>query len=162
METQTITLATAILGAAAGLTGAVLGVLNTWRNISRGKVKLKVRPTWVIPLPPNTGSEFAYQVQVTNLSEFPVTIVDVGFNLRGPSKKKATLAPVQGLEPQGPLPLRLEPRTSYSKVFDPKELSKIESILRSAYARTECGVVASGITRNMRVIQNDSGRRNQG
>ena len=157
MEIQTITFATAILGAVAGLIGVTLGLLNTWRNISRDKVKLKVRPTWVMTL--FDDANFAYQVQVINLSEFPITVVDVGFNLSG--RDKGSLATVPGSEPQGSLPLRLEPRTSYSKIFDPKALSSIESIIRSAYARTECGVVTSGRDGNMRVIQNDRGRRSQ-
>lgn len=142
MALENITLGTAILGAVTGLTGAVLGVLNTWRSIRRDKVKLSVRSTWVVTAIPPRDVETAFQIEVVNLSEFPIYIVDVGFNLTG--GRTATLATVPGVEPRGSLPLRLEPRTTYSKIFNIDALSRIAPDLKSAYARTECGEIATG------------------
>ncbi len=48
---QAITLGTAIVGAICGVTGAVLGVISTWHQVQRNKVRLKVTPHHVIPAP---------------------------------------------------------------------------------------------------------------
>ena len=149
MEIEAITLGVAIVGVASGLTGAVLGIMNTWRNIRRDKVRLSVQATWAITALLTGKVDTNLQVRVVNLSEFPVTVSDVGFKLR--RGKIATLANVPGIEPSGSLPIRLEPRTAYSKVFGIEALSNIASELECAYANTECGVVATG---NRRGLQN--------
>ena len=87
------------------------------------------------------------QLQVVNLSEFPVTVSDVGFKLRG--GKVATLATVPGIEPNGPLPNRLEPRTVYSKIFEIEAITNIASGIERAYANTQCGEVATGKCRGL-------------
>ena len=139
---ETTTLVVAILGVVAGSTGAVLGVINTWMNIKRDRVRLRVRATWAMTALPVQGVEMVAQLEVVNLSEFPVTIADVGFNMSGGGI--ASLSTVPGLLNGASLPQRLDPRSRYFKVFSPDAISGIAVEMRSSYARTECGVTARG------------------
>ena len=41
---EIVTLVTAIVGAVCGICGAVLGIINTWSQVSRNRVRLKVIP----------------------------------------------------------------------------------------------------------------------
>ena len=146
MGIQEITLATAILGAATGFTGVLLGGLNIWRNIRRDQVRLKVEATWAITTWPTVQTQF--QVRVINLSEFPLTVSDVGFTMK--DGKLAHLGTVDGIEPNGTLPLRSEPRTGYSKVLALDALGDSAPKVQRPYARTECGEHVTGKRRGMR------------
>ncbi len=149
MSTESITLMLAVLGVASGVTGAVLGILNTWRNIRRDRVRLHVQVTWaMVALPPN-GIRTNLQIRVVNLSEFPIAITDVGFKLKG---KYANLARVPSIEPKGPLPKTLEPRRTYEKVLGIDELYGFASDIRRAYASTECGVIAYSKQRGLQTL----------
>ena len=112
-------------------------------------VRLSVQATWAITALLTGLVDTKLQVRVVNLSEFPVTVSNVGFKLKG--GKFAYLATVPGIEPSGALPIRLEPRTVYSKVFGTEALSDIASEIQCAFASTECGVMATG---NRRGLQN--------
>ena len=74
---QILTLITAIAGLVFGVTGAVLGILNTWRAFDRDRVRLRVSPIWFFR---NDGVQTVHTlgVDVTNLSFFPVTVTSVG------------------------------------------------------------------------------------
>lgn len=151
MDLSSITLATAVLGAVAGMTGAVLGGLNTWVNIRRDRVRLRVRLYEVITMHPDFGGQRTFAIEALNLSEFPVVITGIGLNLT--TKATASLLPAKGTEPKGKLPLRLEPRTSYTKLFLASGIDKLWPKMRSTYAYTECGVTAKGriaVPRNRR------------
>ena len=149
MNIEAITLGVAIIGVASGLTGASLGIMNTWRDIRRDKVRISVQVNGAIMALHLGQVDTKLEIRVVNLSEFPVTISDVGFKLKG--RKTATLATVAGIEPNGSLPNRLEPRTVYSKLFDIEAIAKLASGIECAYANTQCGVVATG---NCRGLQN--------
>ena len=41
---ETAIFVTAIIGATTGITGAVLGIINTWHHLSRTRVRLRVIP----------------------------------------------------------------------------------------------------------------------
>lgn len=79
------------------ITGAVLGVLNTWHGLSQRRVKLKVLPKFAYgtddgkafltasnlyreagATPPPMGC-----IDITNLSPFPVTVGSAGFTMKG-------------------------------------------------------------------------------
>jgi len=143
MEVSTITLVTAIVGAVCGIAGAALGIINTIHQLQRNKLRIKVTPQHAVHLGPFADAQINFSIEVINLSEFPVVIADVGFLLKDGCS--ATLATVSGLESKGRLPLRLEPRTSYSKLFRLGTDSGLDlRNVKSAYARTECGATVPG------------------
>lgn len=131
-----ITLAIAALGAG-------LGIINTWHGLNQRRVKLKVIPKIAIPVGP--GSDFSREmgcIDVTNLSDFPVTVRDVGFTIDGDPRKKARASILQPMVIDGgPWPRRLEARTSVSLYFD---WANLKSDIKKAYVLTDCGNVAYG------------------
>lgn len=137
-----ITLATAIIGAICGVGGAILGVLNTWHNLRRDRVRLTVRPYHAIPVGLNS-TPINFGIEVINLSEFPIVLADIGFQL--PANKRATLSPLtHSIESPSKLPCKLEPRTAYSNLFHTTEVDLDFGDIKCAYARTQCGVVIKG------------------
>ncbi len=142
MTTEKITLIIAIVGVACGLLGAVLGIINTWNQIRKNKVRLKVTPIHIIPVGAMSSANIDFGIEVINLSDFAVTITDVGFVLR--NKKKATSIPVESMDHPKGLPIRLEPRTSYKKYFSKSAIDTSGARIKSAYAYTECGETLTG------------------
>jgi hypothetical protein len=51
MAGNTVTLITAIVGAVCGIAGAILGIINTWQQLRRDKVRLKIIPKHVPSVP---------------------------------------------------------------------------------------------------------------
>ena len=146
-----MTLVIAIVGAIAGTTGAVLGIINTWISIRRDRVRLRVRLFEVITPDPVFQGQRTLSIEVLNLSEFPIVITDAGINLT--QGNKATLSPARGIEPKGTLPLRLESRTSYTKIFLASGIDELWPEMLSSYAQTECAVTVKGkiaVPRNRR------------
>lgn len=125
------------------LVGAVLGILNTWRNFDRDRPKLRVTPMHAIPV---GGYERAYSgigfgIEVINLSPFPITVREVGFMHRGLSDRAVVVEPVT-VDNKG-TPRRLEPREAvafYMETPSPREGRP----LRCAYASTACGLTFTG------------------
>jgi hypothetical protein len=138
---QSITLITAIIGAVCGVSGAILGIINTCNQLSKNKVRLKVTPIHVIPVGAIENLNINFGIEVINLSDFPVTISDVGFLLK--NKKRATLGPVIGVDQPKELPVRLEPRTSYKKYFN-IDRAGLPKRTKCAYVTTECGELITG------------------
>lgn len=127
------------------LIGAGLGILNTWHNFNRQRVRLKVIPkcAWVVPA--GIYSDVSRHrptsnlcIEVVNLSEFPVTITNVGYCL--PERNRArVILPI--LTDNKGWPRRLQPRESVTAYVDKNELS---GSIGRAYAQTECGVTRFG------------------
>jgi hypothetical protein len=138
---QNITLVTAIIGAVCGVSGAVLGVINTRNQLARNKIRLKVTPVHAIPVGALAGSNVNFGIEVINLSDFPVTISDVGFLLK--NKQRATLFQVISIDQPSKLPVRLEPRTAYEKYFNIDEAG-LPKQTKYAYAKTQCGELIIG------------------
>jgi hypothetical protein len=136
------TLITAIVGVACGITGLVLGIINTWHQLRRDKIRLKVVPQFCFILQGTYKSDYNFSIDVINLSEFPLVIEDLGFQMR--DGKKCTYGVVSGIERGGNLPVRLEPRTSYSKILKINENDLDFHNIKCAYARTQCGAVIFG------------------
>ena len=141
MVSNTVTLTTAIVGAVCGIAGAVLGVINTLHQLQRNKLRLKVIPQHVILVGAIANAHINFSIEVTNMSEFPVVIADVGFLLSDGCT--ATLATV-GVEPKGQLPLRLDSRTQYTKCFWLDNAEFDLTAIKCAYTRTECGNTVRG------------------
>jgi hypothetical protein len=156
---ETVTLVTAITGAACGILGAVLGIINTWNQVSKNRLRLRVRPFLAVvrqrsngqyvgiarysgePFPP--GSMPCLGIQVVNLSSFSVTINEVGFRDPGCKGEKNNINPSDRCG--DPLPKRLKPRESMSVYSDPgAKLEPSIARLAKAYAGTSCGQVAYG------------------
>jgi hypothetical protein len=130
---------TAIIGAATGSIGALLGVWNFFQGLSQRRVRLKVVPKLAKAIGGGffSSSRDALQdglasVEVTNLSNFPVTISEVGFSLCGEVARAAIIP-----DPTTLLPKRLEPRESLDvratkSAGFPKKANR-------GYATTQCG-----------------------
>lgn len=78
------------------LVGAVLGILNTWRNLDRDRPKLRVRPFHVIPVGGygEMHSDINFGIEVVNLSSFPLTVSEVGFRHKGLTSRSAAIQPL--------------------------------------------------------------------
>lgn len=130
---ESITLAIAVVG-------AVLGLFNTWQSIDKQRVKIRVRPKHAIPVG-TADPGITFCIEITNLSEFAVTISEAGVFFRGTEARGAYTQPI--LLDGKPWPRRLEPRSSVTVYGQPPQ-PKPGHPLRCAYARTECGVTRTG------------------
>ncbi|GLI53344.1 hypothetical protein [Thermodesulfovibrio yellowstonii] len=141
---EAITLSIAVLG-------AVLGLINTWYNIDKSRVKLKVRPANVYPINmPNIYKEINFCIEVTNLSSFPVTVSEVGFLYSDTKARDVIINPIiiDGRE----WPRRLEPRSSVT-CYIKLDKSIIRNKIKCAYAKTQCGVIKTGKSPSLKYIK---------
>lgn len=156
---QLVTLVTAIIGAACGILGTVLGIINTWHQMSRTRVRLRVVPklAWMIDAQnvltadrPARDTEDPVRgrppdricIEIINLSAFPVTVSDVGFGRV--NKARGSLFRPE-LSPGRTWPVRLESRDSFTAYvavgMTPREYALKAAV---AYAKTDCGTTAYG------------------
>lgn len=133
---QGITLGVALLG-------AFLGVLNTVRDWMRDRERLKVIPK-VAEVGAGDGSMVTtLAIEVVNLSQFPVTVDEVGFQQRGTRHRRAIVRPTT---PDGvSLPRRLEPRSSATCYASPRS-DNFDGLklYRRGYAKTATGRTFTG------------------
>ena len=130
---EAITLAIAVLG-------AVLGLINTWHAVDKKRVKMRVRPKHAIPVG-SADPRITFCIEITNLSEFAITVDEAGVFLKGTDARAAYTQPI--LIDGKPWPRRLEPRSSVTVYGQPPQAKPGQS-LKCAYARTECGVTRTG------------------
>lgn len=118
---------------AVALVGAVLGVMNTWRNLNQDRLRLIVKPTQAYF---DNGSH-RLSIDVINLSTFPVTLTHYGFFMRGTNRHIQFIPEFARGET---LPIRLEPRTSVT-AFLRHGAAEVDgfAFVRSAYVLTACG-----------------------
>lgn len=136
---QTITIAIALLG-------AVLGIINTWQSLSRSRLRIRVVPKQAIPVG-GAPSNINFCIEITNFSEFAVSISGAGFLHRHTDARSAIISPV--FSGGGNWPRRLEPRSSVTAYCEvPLESHKI----KTAYAETECGHLKTGSTPALKKI----------
>ncbi len=121
------------------LLGAVLGVVNTWRTLSRDRLRLRVR--LVLAIIGSGQHQHRVGIEVTNLSTFPVTLNEVGLHAKG-SKSRAVFIPLEVSGESDSLPCRLEPRTQVT-AYILRQAVKVGVPYTSAYARTACGFEAT-------------------
>ena len=123
--------------------GAVLGIMNTWRNFDRDRVKLQVIPKQAIPVGTIVHQPVQLCIDVTNFSTFPLTITEVGVLYYGTSTRGAVVNPI--IIDGGTFPRKLEPRTSFSAYLAPEALTSANGhSVKCAYAQTDCGVMIKG------------------
>ena len=136
-----ITMAIAVLG-------AVLGIINTWTTVNSTRVKMRVRPLRVFT---ERGSMIA--IEVTNLSNFALTINDVGFLFSRPWKstpeRLCLKSPI--FFDNGQWPRKLEPREQVTAYIFLHDLPNGRS-LWAGYARTMCDEIAYGKTPALKEI----------
>ena len=126
------------------LLGAGLGIINTWQSIDRDRVKLRVTPKMSHSFFPGVDDTFPRLcIEVLNLSAFPVTVSEVGLTLHGTDKQFKLFVPI--IHDGGPFPRRLEPRSSFTAYFESgAENHPAFTSVKSAYAKTDCGEMATG------------------
>lgn len=129
---QAVTLAIALLG-------AFLGVLNTWRNWSLDRLKIRVIPRYAVG---NDGSPYI-SIEIINLSSFPVSVISIGFTVLGGATHMQVPIPI--FTRGETLPIRLETRTSCTtlvplRTFEKDQLASIDK----AYISTACGKEIAG------------------
>ncbi len=139
-----IALITAIAGLAFGFLGSVLGIINTWRAISRDRIKISVLPVWIFS---QHGVE-GMGIEITNLSFMPVTISHVGFTVPNSDEHMPIL---DGIFGGGKLPQRMEGRTQITAfvsaaAYEHPNFSKVHK----AYADTACGMRFTGTSKTLR------------
>lgn len=142
---------------AIALVGAVLGILNTWRNFDRDKIKIRVNPTNLLTLATTySGEEIENRgicVEVINLSTFPITIIEIGFANFYPFTNKIRGSKSIPLKWQNlgsySLPQRLESRESTSYFIFEEVLENHQNLksIKYAYAKTACGHFFKGTSK---------------
>ena len=129
--------------------GAVLGLINTWHNLDKKKLKLKVTPLQVIS---RSKPHLTFGVQIVNLSDFPVTVSDAGALIKETGNCMCIRNPVFANGAIGhDWPQRIEPRsaiTAYSMMLKPPQGYNYGL----AYARTQCGVMVKGNSKALKEI----------
>jgi hypothetical protein len=145
-----ITLAIAVLG-------AVLGVLNWWRNFNTDRVRLRVVP---IAFRFGEVGDVVLAVQVVNLSTFAVTLDEIGFTLdrqtRTTERDHIQLFPCVLVE-GGSLPKRLIPRAvaTVNTTVTAENKAKLLAGTERLYAETACGVRGFAVPDRLRKALDD-------
>jgi hypothetical protein len=137
----------------AAVLGGVLGVFNFLHGFWERRVRLRVVPKMTairgngflsssIDVIPNGFPT----IEITNLSNFPITIEEAGFTLAG-TDERCILIP----DPLNLLPKRLEPRTS----IDVRATTAIgfPRNTKRAYATTQCGHTAYGDSKVFKTVR---------
>jgi hypothetical protein len=124
---QAVTLAIAV-------TGAVLGIINTWRSLNNDRVRVRLSASHGFGM----GGSHCIVLTVVNLSTFPVTITQMGFDRNdGPNHMQI---PVPMFTRREALPIRLEPRTSCTAFVPLVAMEKAQlAAIDRAYVNTACG-----------------------
>lgn len=131
--TDDIVVYSALVGLGTGCIGTALGVLNYWHSVDASRLKLKVNA-----LRTRVAKDEGVAIEVVNLSQFAVTVEEVGFG--GTDQRARHLVWRNWLGYAVQLPLRMEPRTSALFLFPAGfERDKWFRTVRYAYVRTACG-----------------------
>jgi len=149
-----------IVVATTALIGAVLGVVNLLHQLKSDSVRLKLTPLAAHRLSSGPSGDTIYFTDanklfqkerppesigfhVVNLSLFPVTVSEIGFNARGSRKRCSVHQPKS--DKNGSLPLTMDSRTSatfYVYLANIEETTQKNGI-DFAYVKTECGIVTN-------------------
>ena len=149
IDKDNITIITAIIGAALGLLGAVLGIINLWRSFDRDRVNIKVIPKIYFTSYRTSG----ICIEIINLGFIPVTISQIGFTSRTSDKWIADADLIQNL------PHRMEPRTAFTAYLAAgKEQESVFADVGKAFVQTQCGRKFTGNSAALRGIINSTHR----
>lgn len=124
------------------LLGAVLGIVNMWRSISRDRPKIKVIPKRAIPVG-GFDESIDFCIEAVNLGTVALTISELGLFHQGATHRSPlTITPI--IIDGGAWPRRLEPRTSVTVYGRSNTINAREHPIRCAYAMTDCGLTFEG------------------
>jgi len=143
---QLFTLALAVMG-------CVLGLINTWVNLDKNRVKIIVVPMGVIPIGA-ADPNLRFSIRVTNMSTFPVSVSGAGVLYRGTKVRGSIITPVF-YDGEDRWPKRLESRESLT-VYSQSPVSEEGYKIRCAYAETQCGVVTRGTSGALKKISREA------
>jgi len=127
---------------AIALVGAILGIINTFLSIDRHRVKIKVTPKVSFPVGQQEKRK-CLAIEILNLSDFPVTISQVGILYRGTKDRGEIVLP--NISDGGSYPRRLDSRVSFTVRSSPEVIleNKFADVY-CAYTETDCGVLTKG------------------
>lgn len=149
--TPEITTVIAIIGAVCGVLALLLSFINTCHLLRRDRVRLKIIPQRIIPDEMFLGVPVNFGIDVINLSEFPVVIVSVGFQLTRGRHVALSTSTTPG-RMNALLPRKLDPHMSYSASFWLDANLVDLAAVKCAYARTQCGTEAQGTSPALRQV----------
>jgi hypothetical protein len=139
---------------AIALLGAVLGLINTWHNLDKKRLKLKVNPMHTIPVG-GVDPSLTFGISIVNLSDFPVVVSDAGVLVKETGNSMCIVNPVFANGATGSdWPQRIESRASitvYSQMPKPPE-GKNYGL---AYANTQCGEMVKGNSNALKQISRE-------
>ncbi|MEZ2127613.1 MULTISPECIES: hypothetical protein [unclassified Sinorhizobium] len=117
-----------------GTVGAVLGVMNTWNAMSQRRMRVRVTPAFLLK---QDGTPFGFSIEAINLSGFPLTLCEIGFQTA--NRRRIVVGEYRTSDGRS-LPCRLEPREAISFMFGPDEFPPPAGHrIGAAYIRTACG-----------------------
>lgn len=134
---------------AVALVGAVLGIVNTLQSVSKSRVRLRVLPKRAIPVGV-ADPRLTFCIEITNLSDFAVTIEEAGVFHEGTDLRSAIVQPVFA-DGGSSWPRRLESRSSLT-VYSQMPTSTPGHPIKSAYARTQDGHTKTGTSPALKQI----------
>ena len=150
-----------IITLVAAFVGMGFGIYNFWIERSKRKVKVLVKPKAIMRRLRNTETgaagvitsidEFStepldsyFAIEVVNISSFPVTVDNVGFELIKDDRRMSIFQPI--LMDEGKWPRRLDQRESVTvygslpHILDDPGTCRI----KNAFAETSCGKICRG------------------
>lgn len=139
--------------------GGVLGTFNFLHGFWERRVRLSVVPKLTVvqgngyfSSSRDVISNGFSTIEIRNLSKFAVTIDEAGFTLSG-TRHRCILIP----DPLNLLPKRLEPRTSID--VRATKSNGFPANAKCAYATTQCGHTAYGVSKVFKAIRKGSPKR---
>lgn len=128
------------------LLGAVLGVLNTWRDFERDRLCVSVSPRKAFA----SGQEPRICFEIVNRGYLPVTISMIGLRLRRPRHQEFFYFPTRTLDGES-LPQRMEPRTSITLFMQVgADRDPLMREAQDAFVTTACGRTFRGNSQTLR------------
>ncbi|GJM27026.1 MAG: hypothetical protein DHS20C16_34410 [Phycisphaerae bacterium] len=127
--------------------------------MSQDRVRLKITPKNAKPNKVGCLHEWTVSVDVINLSAFPVTIEEVGFELE--TKEHMIQQPMESLN-RGLLPIRLDSREALMILYPAKFLDDPRfAEVRTAYARCQCGTTRHGSSKALKQLVENAREKRQ-
>ncbi|MCK4912649.1 MAG: hypothetical protein KAS05_02895 [Candidatus Omnitrophica bacterium] len=128
--------------------GVVLGITNFIRSLFKDRVKIKVSPVINLFIENPEGKNDIVSrvcIEVVNLSEFPITIHEVGFTTNIYKKEGKISFLDKQIVQGGKLPRKMESRTAIT-IYHPLPNMFKEDVdkIVGAYATTQCGRMFKG------------------
>ena len=143
----------------AAAVGACLGLVNTWHTWRQRTVRLEVIPT-TMEVKRTVSTDIAGgkiektvcspAVSIVNLSPFPITLEEIGYELKNHAPHSLSRVGLPGRVSGGmwipdKLPQRLESHASLKVAWwDEDEKALKGKCIRRAYAKTVCGTTVRG------------------